>query len=202
MAGNYANLSRESCIAQYLYPYKTSSWYDHTSGDTITPTPAPPAIDHRNFIFVFNTTLNFTDTQCNYTALDQLNVTRNLHYCYTETKGLPECMLNFSSYLVYIVATCNIVKVICMCVTAKMLWNDGGSILATVGDATASFLEFPDETTLRHCITDKATHALNMSSSASSTPAIYKRKHRANMVDNMRLQWSLSSLSCIASTLR
>lgn len=79
-------------------------------------TPRAPRVDRRNSIFVYNNTTKSTITTYNYTDPNGL-----LEYCLTETKGLPGCTLHYWSHLLYVVVACNIVKVACMTVTAKML---------------------------------------------------------------------------------
>jgi hypothetical protein len=177
-AGNYTNTTGQSCQKDYL---------DYLS------TLKAPEVDRRNFIFVCNITMNLTTTQCNYTDNASLP-----NYCLSETKGLPGCTLHYSSYLLYVVVACNTIKFICMCVTTKMLWNDGGSILATVGDATASFLAVPDKTTQKRCIAGTAYHALDTDYTSTTSRTEYARKARANMIDIMRFQWSMSSIFCVA----
>lgn len=202
VAGNYTNMSSQSCVKHFSELYIES---------------AAPALYHRNLVFVFNTSLAFTKGQCNDTG-GEISIARanyphcqeesngtsgcaprsNLAYCYRETKGLPECTLHYSSYLFYIVGACNAIKVICMFITARMLWNDGGFILATVGDATASFLEIPDERTKQRCVADNAYDALDTCAPSITFSTTYERRSRANMVDRMRLRWAISSVSCVA----
>lgn len=77
-----------------------------------------------------------------------------VRYCLSETNGVSNCQLQFVSYILYVVVVCNLVKVICMSFFAYDLWNLNEPVLATVGDATASFLDQPDETTAGWCLLD------------------------------------------------
>lgn len=58
------------------------------------------------------------------------------------------CRLYFSLPICIAVLACNIVKVLCMYMTAK---TDHREIFLTVGDALSSFLDKPDATTRRQC---------------------------------------------------
>ena len=47
-----------------------------------------------------------------------------------------------------------------MFLTTRKLWNNGRSLLATVGDGAASFLENPGEKTQNRCVADSSRHVL------------------------------------------
>ncbi|PYI07679.1 hypothetical protein BO78DRAFT_428803 [Aspergillus sclerotiicarbonarius CBS 121057] len=63
------------------------------------------------------------------------------------------CQLFFSPPIAIAVIICNITKVICMALTARVKRTD---LMLTVGDALASFLTRPDPTTLGRCLLSHA----------------------------------------------
>lgn len=72
--------------------------------------------------------------------------------CWSETTGVAHCQLRFVPFILYTVIVCNAVKFLCMCIVAKYLSNLDEPILATIGDAVASFLDQPDATMKRLCL--------------------------------------------------
>lgn len=71
--------------------------------------------------------------------------------CYSEVVP-PLCKLEYAGLLVGIVLICNAIKTVCMTITAWKLWRLDNPIIVTVGDAAATFLERPDETTKGYCL--------------------------------------------------
>ena len=67
--------------------------------------------------------------------------------CFSEISDVRRCQLQFISSVLYGVIACHVIKVACMCAVVRYLDDLNEPILATVGDATASFLEHGDETT-------------------------------------------------------
>ena len=63
-----------------------------------------------------------------------------------------KCALQYSSTMLGVVVACNFVKVVCMIATALFVWDLEEPIFATVGDAVASYLKTPDETTTDLCL--------------------------------------------------
>ncbi|PWY89613.1 hypothetical protein BO94DRAFT_623599 [Aspergillus sclerotioniger CBS 115572] len=63
------------------------------------------------------------------------------------------CQLFFSPPIAIVVIICNILKVICMALTARVERTD---LMLTVGDALASFLTRPDPATLGRCLLSHA----------------------------------------------
>lgn len=74
---------------------------------------------------------------------------------YSRPVSLDNCQLQFVSYILYAVIACNLVKVLCMCETAHMLGIQGESILATIGDAIASFVDQSDTETKDMCLLNR-----------------------------------------------
>ena len=74
--------------------------------------------------------------------------------CYSEVVP-PLCKLEYAGLLVGIVLICNAIKTVCMTITAWKLWRLDNPIIVTVGDAVATFLERPDETTKGYCLMDR-----------------------------------------------
>ena len=67
----------------------------------------------------------------------------SIDYCLAQ-KVEEHCKLQFSLVIIVIVILCNLIKTICMGMTA---WKRDWQPLVTLGDALASFLERPDLTT-------------------------------------------------------
>ena len=78
-----------------------------------------------------------------------------IQFCYSEVVPLSLCKLEYWSLLVVIVLCCNVIKTLCMAITMWKLWRIDNPLLATIGDATASFLEKPDQTTKGWCLMDR-----------------------------------------------
>jgi len=204
-AGNYTKISetesekpaigRGKCAQLYHY---IATDIDLDSSEAAKYFDDSPTEGHRNLIIVTKTKLNLTTTACNYTdqAWDEETRSYDIDYCFIETKGVPKCRLWYSSYLLYVVAVCNAVKVVCMCLAANRLWDVREPILATVGDATASFLEFPDQMTQNRCIAVDNRSALQ--TYFSPTPAIYKRKREIPLFTAVKSQWILTMVFCSA----
>lgn len=77
------------------------------------------------------------------TCEDPLPFTANVKYCLAQTAE-PECTVAISTPLLSVVIVCNVLKIVCMLLT---LVHTHFSPLATVGDAIASFMRYPDKTT-------------------------------------------------------
>lgn len=76
---------------------------------------------------------------------------KKIAYCLSEK--VPEyCKFQFSVTILAAVIICNLCKSVSMFLT---LWRQRDATLVTVGDAVASFLEFPDETTTGRCMMGK-----------------------------------------------
>ena len=70
-----------------------------------------------------------------------------VHGCFSKDTA-EQCQLYFSLPICLAVVVCNIIKVICMYLTAR---TDRTGILLTVGDALSSFLDKPDQMTRGRC---------------------------------------------------
>ncbi|PWY70808.1 hypothetical protein BO94DRAFT_502156 [Aspergillus sclerotioniger CBS 115572] len=66
-----------------------------------------------------------------------------VEYCLSQ-EAPEHCELQYSPTICLVVITCNVIKFLCMLLTAR---NDRKDIFLTVGDAMASFLTQPDPTT-------------------------------------------------------
>ncbi|PWY87377.1 hypothetical protein BO70DRAFT_287518 [Aspergillus heteromorphus CBS 117.55] len=87
-------------------------------------------------------------TEARECALDYQVSTRyapshTVDYCLSQA-ATEHCELQFSPMIALLVLACNIVKIVCMFLTAR---TDRRDIFLTVGDAVASFLTRPDPTT-------------------------------------------------------
>lgn len=105
-----------------------------TVGDKRCPSPRPPS-DTEMII----STTNWKDTEgCKTVA--------KIEYCVAESlEDLHlTCTVGASTRLLGVVIVCNALKVLCL-LTTLLRWRTDP--LAVVGDAIASFLEFPDPTT-------------------------------------------------------
>lgn len=110
-----------------------------------------------------------------------------IQYCYSETTFFQPCRLQYVSYFIYVVVLCNVIKFTCMCLAARRLWNLSEPILATIGDAAASFLDEPDETTKGFCLLDLTAlrkgvwHNSGKQSKQYDYNAVYSRKPKARL---------------------
>ena len=116
--------------------------------------------------------------------------------CYSET--VPSlCKLEYGSLLVCIVLICNVVKTACMSITARKLWKLDNPILATIGDATASFLEMPDQTTSCCCLMDG--RSIKAWKKKMPVRNIYGPPKTLRFFRAVSLtRWSITLLSCLA----
>ena len=78
------------------------------------------------------------------------NETR-IQYCLSK-RVEEHCKLQFSLAIMIVVIMCNLIKTICMSIIA---WKQDPEPLVTLGDAIASFLDRPDESTKGNCIVEK-----------------------------------------------
>ena len=74
------------------------------------------------------------------TGLEQLNIDYSVDYCLSE-RVQERCKLQFSLAILIVVMACNLIKAICMFLVLR---TQESPPLVTLGDAIASFLEFPD----------------------------------------------------------
>jgi len=85
-------------------------------------------------------------------SLNDIDSPYPVEYCLSEDQVPQKCTLQYGSSILGLVVACNIVKIIAMIATARLLWNLDEPIFATVGDALASYLERPDNTTVGWCL--------------------------------------------------
>lgn len=115
-------------------------------------------VSHReNISWVKDTGIQRTEAAC---ALDSVSAgslpALSVDYCLSQ-KVEEECQLLFSLPICIIVILCNIIKVVCMFMTA----HDGRKeIFLTVGDAISSFLSRPDSTTEGQCLLSKENFSM------------------------------------------
>lgn len=111
------------------------------------PAPVPPTQAQNNTNGYYNTK-PFLDLTSNTWRVGSYPI----KYCLSETMSTSHCRLEYAPFILYIVVICNLLKVVCMSTTVVWVWNLDESILATVGDAVASFLDTKDETTAGMCL--------------------------------------------------
>jgi hypothetical protein len=92
-------------------------------------------------------------------------------YCLSEVVD-EKCKLQFSLYIMIVVIFCNFVKSVSMALT---LFQQRTPTLVTLGDAVASFLDFPDPSTEGMCIVSKA-QILKGAWKQRRTPKSYRPK--------------------------
>jgi hypothetical protein len=84
-----------------------------------------------------------------------------------------------------------------MSITAWKLWRLDNPILATIGDATASFLEMPDQTTRGCCLMDRKS--IKAWKKKMPVRNLYKRPKSLRFFRAASLtRWSITLLSCLA----
>lgn len=114
-----------------------------------------------------------------------------IEYCLTEDEVPELCQLQYSTYILVVVICCISVKLVCITVAAFCLWDLKEPIFATVGDAVASYLERPDETTKGWCLLDhQHVGSWSKSELASCDSNRYSRKPVTRMwaaTSNFRL---------------
>ncbi|KAE8407621.1 hypothetical protein BDV37DRAFT_290332 [Aspergillus pseudonomiae] len=120
-----------------------------------------------------NDTLGFIQSQSwnNPSFESQLNVYMSDSLCATYSRTLPvlspqyysvdyclsekveeRCRVMYSPAICLLVIVCNAIKVVCILFTIRLRRKE---LLFTVGDAIASFMEYPDRTTLGRCWVDR-----------------------------------------------
>jgi len=115
--------------------------------------------------------------------------------CLSQTKDVAaQCELQFVPVILYVVLISNFVKLACMCAAVNYLWNLKEPILATVGDAVASYLEQSDMTTVGRCLVDFETHK----KSAQDSFRVYNRKRETRIYrGTSHARWWCSMLPLI-----
>ena len=100
--------------------------------------------------YIIRRCLNVEPCQMSFANLtDQQNW---LQYCLS-VPAEEHCKLQFSPAIMVLVIVCNLIKAICMSMAA---WKQDTEPLVTLGDAIASFLDWPDVTTKGNCVGEKA----------------------------------------------
>ncbi|KAL9109202.1 MAG: hypothetical protein Q9227_006127 [Pyrenula ochraceoflavens] len=110
--------------------------------------------------------------------------------CYSETRGAAHCQLQIALPLIWVVVACNIVKVMCLSLTAYFLWDLNEPIFATTGDAVASFIECQDPYTEGHCLMDR----VSLGRGEWRTPPETRQDKRYNRKPVKRLYSATSAL--------
>ena len=118
--------------------------------------------------------------------------------CWSEATQVSQCRLQFVSYILYVVVACNAVKFICMIFAARYLWNLDEPILATVGDAVASFLEQEDRTTAGWCLLDlQSLRAWRHTYVKDGYDSTYKRQSKRRLYSaTTSTRWWFTVLLC------
>lgn len=186
-AGRYTNISATDCLQNYmegdgsshrnLILVTTSGALNRASQCDFPTTQWNRAairgfgkdMDPRKTAFImsvwpspYNLSTNLTHVLQEARGQIRANGTWNLgpysiERCLTEKGSFQHCQLQYVSYIFYIVIVSNVVKCLCMLATAQYLWNLDEPVLATVGDAVASFLAKEDKTTAGWCLLDSTT---------------------------------------------
>ncbi|RAL07797.1 uncharacterized protein BO97DRAFT_446566 [Aspergillus homomorphus CBS 101889] len=133
--------------------------------------------------------LNGTGILTQYTYIDETGA-RDVPVSHCLIKEEEQrCQLFFSPPIAIVVIICNITKVICMLLTARVKRTD---LLLRVGDALASFLTRPDPTTLGRCLISRAEvtrrpQAWRLSAIRLGRPTGYTLQQRAPSPDSQPL---------------
>ncbi|KAI9375094.1 hypothetical protein BJX61DRAFT_531845 [Aspergillus egyptiacus] len=177
-AGNTSSI--EAREYRYTGSRRLGGLWDETDEIRVTPVPWMfPVWAFRDPSFTF-------DGWQDYAAFDERHRGYSHPWVYPShclvkpIKG--DCELYFNLPICLAVIACNIVKLICMCLAGKSRHRE---ILLTVGDALASFLDYPDVTTKDKCLMsrmDFANHSVQTShpihrtvAASSSNPLIILR---------------------------
>jgi len=75
-----------------------------------------------------------------------------IQYCLSQPVQ-EHCKLQFSLAIMVVVVLCNLVKAVCM---GFIVWRKDPEPLVTLGDTVSSFLNRPDPTTAKSCISGKS----------------------------------------------
>lgn len=89
---------------------------------------------------------------------DYPGIPYSIDYCLSEENVSQRCVLRYIPALQYLVVICNAIILLCMFGTIWMLSSRKDSILATTGDAVASFLDRPDVHTENMCLASLHNH--------------------------------------------
>lgn len=124
----------------------------------------------------------------------------SIKYCLSESKEISHCRLEFTIYAMFAVVICNAIKLSCMCITIWRLWNLNEPVLATVGDAVASFLEASDPHTKGLCLLDPSQAnkvSLPESRSHDLYDPIYRRERPEFLYfATSHTRWWLTIVTC------
>ena len=96
---------------------------------------------------------------CNLTFANLSDPQNWLEYCLSVPTE-EHCKIQFSLAIMIVVIVCNLIKTICM---STIAWKKDPEPLVTLGDAIASFMDWPDVTTKGNCIAGKARFEKNKS---------------------------------------
>ena len=108
-----------------------------------------------------------------------------VEYCLSEQ--VPgTCSLHFNFSIIVIVVVCNIVKAACMFYVA---YGKMDVPLMTIGDAAASFLERPDDTTRNMCLADWSFFMNKEKWISSAGPRPWKSSTRRKASAASRKRW-------------
>lgn len=122
-------------------------------------------------------------------------------YCMIEEDFPQHCTLEYIPTFLAVVAFCNFLKVISMLATVKILWKENSPILATVGDAVASFLDRPDVYTQSMSLMSLSNYRLVTSSGSwneeRNLPITYERTgKRMLFFATSKMRWFTTMLIC------
>ena len=168
----FQNLSNEDCISRYEDGFlsgrdhviavtsdqgnstnETLFWFYQSGMGSFQSGPYLPA---NGWICYDANSYNNLGWECD-TAGAKKNATnwtiagKKIDYCLSR-KQETHCKLNFSVQVMTAVIVCNALKVGVMLFT---LWTQKDDTLVTIGDAIASFLDYPDEYTKGRCMMTK-----------------------------------------------
>ncbi|KAI5361449.1 hypothetical protein Slin15195_G125640 [Septoria linicola] len=93
-----------------------------------------------------NTTWTVAFSDLHHVANGSGPVSASAEYCLAQPGGDEVCSIRINTMLLWIVISCNAVKILCLCTT---VCSRGFSPLVTIGDALESFMMMPEQDTVR-----------------------------------------------------
>lgn len=133
---------------QWLCSGYDDSYRMNSTGGSCTPAMAQRFLKKNGTWYLRPKDLAFWQTELKYP----------IEYCLSEENVSQHCTLQYIPTFLGIVVVCNVVKVFCMFTAEKYLPRRSSRILATVGDAVASFLGRPDIHTENSCLLNFSDH--------------------------------------------
>lgn len=160
-ASTYERLDKASCIKAYKQVYVSNrrnlvlvSSTQHSADSVLGGQVISGAINDRSAFWICSKTDDGPDASCDPEAVLENAASwavwgDPIEYCLSE-RTEEKCALQFSFDIMIVVIVCNLIKLALMLYVLFCL--DAEQILTSVGDAMASFLRFPDQTTAGKCL--------------------------------------------------